>query len=82
MKLKPCPFCGSTPKSFDGNLGWHVGCIDAHCYFQPECNFDIEKDAIKAWNTRHPKEKQTGKKAKISGVLLPTNLVGYETKTT
>ena len=52
-ELKLCPFCGSEPKSYYGGLGWHVGCWNPYCSFQPSDNFDDEDSAIKIWNRRY-----------------------------
>ena len=59
MKLKPCPFCGSTEVDFDGTLvpvdseewtgdSWVIcencGCSSAIC--------DSEEEAANVWNRR------------------------------
>jgi len=55
MELKPCPFCGNEPRSFEGNLGWHIGCNNPYCDFQPSENYNSERVAVWQWNKRDDK---------------------------
>ena len=64
-ELKLCPFCGTTAK-IQRNEDWPdcsrkpyiwftIGCITDGCICEvdAECQaFEIEKEAIKAWNSR------------------------------
>lgn len=63
----PCPWCikSATAESYDGATGaqWHVSCDDLTC---PGCAEPFEKyarecEAIAAWNTRTPAEKDEGR---------------------
>ena len=52
-KLKPCPFCGSTPEvdRLDGE--WIVSCENPGCRIYPHTSGDdLVDDAIAAWNER------------------------------
>jgi len=56
-KLKPCPFCGNTPSTFDTNQGTKWGfvvcCIqgpEVRTSYKPEEHW--REDAIRSWNDR------------------------------
>lgn len=57
-ELKPCPFCGTTPKAREHDFGgeyrtWIVECGDSDCPALRVRAEDLsEADAITAWNTR------------------------------
>ena len=58
-ELKPCPFCGETPKdetyidSF-GRVKYGIECRNDSCEIQPlTAWFAEKKEAIEAWNRRH-----------------------------
>ena len=55
ISLKPCPFCGSTAVSVRGATAIYVVCLD--CMAGTGC-FDSKKEAVEAWNNRHPTEKE------------------------
>jgi len=65
MKLKPCPFCGSTAfieetdPEFKDMFPYRIMCGNDVC---PGSHvwFDTEKAAIKAWNTRTPAPPEEG----------------------
>ena len=57
-ELLPCPFCGTIPATkfccaeVDGYFYYWIYCVE--CDIQmPAGNAMNERDAIKAWNTRH-----------------------------
>lgn len=69
-ELLPCPFCGSaahvgqTKKSL--HLQYSVSCSNPHCIAHRLSNpfvthYLTVSDAIKAWNTRTPKERGVDK---------------------
>ena len=58
-KLKPCPFCGSSPilSENDGNetlpQSWCVLCLDTKCPLDiMTLDYPSKQEAAKAWNTR------------------------------
>lgn len=59
-ELLPCPFCGgeaNLEKSPESGK-WHVECGDADCigFWTASVYFDIEAEAIEAWNRRTPEQ--------------------------
>ena len=63
-ELKPCPFCGKTPKiNFKvGSYGytpdsWVIKCYDCHVKFgkwiQKGTGIKDKQEVIKRWNTRY-----------------------------
>lgn len=55
-ELKPCPFCGGTPRVFSHNnewIGrtWHIECLDDNCGCGT-CHHESEKIAATVWNRR------------------------------
>ena len=57
MKPLPCPFCGKDPEidkyKVKDVMVWNVGCMNDDCFVHVEtADFDLEEDAIKAWNQR------------------------------
>ncbi len=54
--LKPCPFCGGTPRVFSHNnewIGrtWHIECLDDNCGCGT-CHHDSKAIAVTVWNRR------------------------------
>ena len=69
-ELLPCPFCGwdaSTSHGVEGRmrLYFFVACDRCHCrtkkFFKWTYGEEYEQEAIKAWNTRTPKESEEGR---------------------
>jgi hypothetical protein len=52
VKIKPCPFCGKTPRPYFLAGDWYIGCVDIRCLFTKSNIFQTEPAAIKAWNKR------------------------------
>jgi len=55
--LKPCPFCGKQPWSYDDanhSTAWEVECGNTTCSAQPSVWKTTKVEAIAAWNTRQP----------------------------
>lgn len=58
MELKPCPFCGEYPDSYEWiTLGaspgaWRIGCPKLFSCMGAYCVKDSRQEAVKAWNTR------------------------------
>jgi Lar family restriction alleviation protein len=53
--LKPCPFCGGEPFSFEDyghSTAWEVGCSNAQCRVEPHVWEKTKDEAIASWNTR------------------------------
>ena len=53
-ELKPCPFCGEADirTDFDRREWTHYAvCYGCFCRLEK----DTKEEAIKAWNTRHPR---------------------------
>jgi Lar family restriction alleviation protein len=61
MKLKPCPFCGSTAfieetdPEFKDLFPYRIMCGNDDCPGDHQWS-ESEEAAIKAWNTRTPEE--------------------------
>lgn len=69
-ELKSCPFCGGEPQFEEKSvklvdekgkrcLGYLIWCSGKH--HEASVFATTKKDAIKAWNTRTPKERGGGK---------------------
>ncbi len=55
--LKPCPFCGGEPFSFEDyghSTAWEVGCSNSQCRVEPHVWEKTKDEAIASWNTRTP----------------------------
>ncbi len=53
--LKPCPFCGGEPFSFEDyghSTAWEVGCSNSQCRVEPHVWEKTKDEAIASWNTR------------------------------
>ena len=65
---KPCPFCGSQPKS----QPWHGGgmrkrmvcCVDEACFASPEVTGSTTERALENWNVRYTEPGRVGPKEK------------------
>ena len=51
-KLKPCPFCGATPKMFVNNDKEHTCYIECVCCFVRTDDYFDRKYLVKDWNSR------------------------------
>lgn len=52
-ELKPCPFCGGTPKISEYKRKWSIECRSDYCGLVVETSyFRSLEDAIEEWNTR------------------------------
>ena len=56
-ELKPCPFCGLSPKMRESDIGnitaWVVYCPHTICKVKPQTAYIRKRtDAIEAWNRR------------------------------
>ena len=57
IKVKSCPFCGSTPKiecllketPFEA---YYVKCTNENCECNIKCSYHTEQEAVDAWNNR------------------------------
>ena len=55
--LKPCPFCGGEPFSFEDyghSTAWEVGCSNSQCRVEPHVWEKTKDEALASWNTRTP----------------------------
>ena len=58
-ELKPCPWCGETPKvlrlNFTDSIEYGVACLNMSCSIKPcsGCFDTTEEEAIEHWNTRY-----------------------------
>ena len=55
--LKPCPFCGGEPFSFEDyghSTAWEVGCSNSQCRVEPNVWEKTRDEALASWNTRTP----------------------------
>jgi len=56
-ELKPCPYCGETPKrpedffGTDGENLWGVSCENVNCHVDIGVWHEDEDEAIRMWNT-------------------------------
>ena len=60
-ELKPCPFCGSQPWSYDDanhSTAWEVECGNTTCSAQPSVWKTTKAEAISAWNRRAGEEQR------------------------
>lgn len=59
VELKPCPWCGETPKvlrlNFTDSIEYGVACLNMSCSIKPcsGCFDTTEEEAIEHWNTRY-----------------------------
>ena len=56
-QLLPCPFCGKEPEVDNYKIKdikhWNVSCMNDACLVHAETDdFELKKEAIKAWNKR------------------------------
>lgn len=56
VELKPCPWCGKTPKvlrvDFTDPIEYGVACLNMSCPIRPSAGcFDTEEEAAQAWNS-------------------------------
>ena len=58
-ELLPCPFCGGEATvSYNTAYGFIPWCDNSNCILNELTNgYETEAQAIKAWNTRTPKER-------------------------
>ena len=59
-ELKPCPWCGGTPKvlrvDFTDPIEYGVACLNMSCPIRPSAGcFDTEEEAAEAWNSMQEK---------------------------
>ena len=58
-KLKACPFCGNMPWVDRLRDGWSIACDSKKCPMEVYADsFTSKNEAIKAWNTRTPPDKE------------------------
>lgn len=50
-ELKPCPFCGKTPRLFELDREWFIACNGPYCIEQKHA-YRSKQMAINMWNRR------------------------------
>lgn len=59
VELKPCPFCGESPRSGSLGLnGFEVYCFGSRCRLRPSVIGRSVDDVVAAWNRRHEPEEE------------------------
>ncbi len=76
--LKPCPFCGGTPRVDFSTWESVVSCVKCGAYGTPACT---QKEAEAAWNARYsepPKQGEDTKETDIDFTLCPGSTFLYQ----